>query len=433
MSLSYQRWPFLPTTAHSPDQSVQWWGNCFVRTAAIDNFLNSPGSAAIIGNAGSGKSTALAAYMREAAPRALKVLYPPQNWPHGPHPWVKGRGHVSQIMAATANELIKHLESEPQKFLKLHSLQQEFLFWLIHKHLRPRTLARFIFRLGRALEQEIERPHDIEDIYPSDTEEADVLGQISELIELTQAFSFNHIIILCDLNETDVISNLEDLTALFSSFDLMEQPGYAVRAAFPNVSAIRGLISTGVSGRLTLVRLDYAQPVIDEMIGRHLLVATNQQFDSFNRLASASVLKQAIQEIKVLYDHASVAGWLNWTETTLAVYAEQSATKPLTNAKQLAYNFYLRHAPLRLDTIEQGVWRGPQFLSLDRQPFDIMTKLFELRGRSSPDALAAIAGSPANLNTLISRLRKIVEPIKGRHLYIQNRRDQGYWLENFIV
>jgi DNA-binding response OmpR family regulator len=80
----------------------------------------------------------------------------------------------------------------------------------------------------------------------------------------------------------------------------------------------------------------------------------------------------------------------------------------------------------------QGVWRGPQFLPLDERPYEILKKLFDLKGRSDPNILLEIAGSGENLNTLISRLRREIEPVKGAKIYLQNRRDQGYWLENSV-
>ncbi len=62
-----------------------------------------------------------------------------------------------------------------------------------------------------------------------------------------------------------------------------------------------------------------------------------------------------------------------------------------------------------------------------------MKKLFDLRGQPAPDALYNIAGSVANLNTLANRLRNKIEPIKGKtNIYLHNRRDQGYWLENIL-
>ena len=93
--------------------------------------------------------------------------------------------------------------------------------------------------------------------------------------------------------------------------------------------------------------------------------------------------------------------------------------------------FYQRHVPLRLVPEQMGVWRGPQLLTLDRQPFELLRKLFDLQGQPAPEALLQIAGTQANLNTLIGRVRKIIEPIAKTNIYIQNKRDLGYWLENF--
>ncbi|HUM71536.1 MAG TPA: hypothetical protein PLK31_22140, partial [Chloroflexota bacterium] len=96
--------------------------------------------------------------------------------------------------------------------------------------------------------------------------------------------------------------------------------------------------------------------------------------------------------------------------------------------------YYKRHIHLRLDEKKQGLWRGPQFIPLENQPFEMMKMLFEKRGNPAPEALYQIAGSVANLNTIANRLRQKVEPIKGKtNVYLHNRRDQGYWLENFLI
>jgi DNA-binding response OmpR family regulator len=123
-------------------------------------------------------------------------------------------------------------------------------------------------------------------------------------------------------------------------------------------------------------------------------------------------------------------GWLQWAETLLA-----SAKSPASqqDPDEAACNYYQRHVPLRLDTTQTGVWRGPQLITLDQQPYEFLKKLFELRGRPAPDLLQDFAGSGANLNTLASRLRKQIEPLSNKNIYLQNRRDRGYWLENFAL
>jgi hypothetical protein len=90
----------------------------------------------------------------------------------------------------------------------------------------------------------------------------------------------------------------------------------------------------------------------------------------------------------------------------------------------------------------QGVWRGPEYIPLEKGLYDILRELFVLGGRPAPQTLSDMAGSSTNLNTLMSRLRVKIEPLSRseegdpptrRDLYIHNRRDLGYWLENFVA
>jgi len=43
-----------------------------------------------------------------------------------------------------------------------------------------------------------------------------------------------------------------------------------------------------------------------------------------------------------------------------------------------------------------------------------------------------LVASKNNLHTLASRLRKVIEPDPADKVYLKNRRDEGYWLENFV-
>jgi DNA-binding response OmpR family regulator len=156
------------------------------------------------------------------------------------------------------------------------------------------------------------------------------------------------------------------------------------------------------------------------------------EYDSLLGLVDTAILEHARKEIQAIYQQPTLAGWLNWVEASLATAVNSKCKLPLSDAKSITRTYYERHFPLRLMPDRQGVWRGPQFLPLDERPYEILKKLFDLKGRSDPNILLEIAGSGENLNTLISRLRREIEPVKGAKIYLQNRRDQGYWLENSV-
>ena len=433
LMMQYEPWPFLPANAFTPAQADRWWQACFLRTEAIRDFTAVSGSAILVGEAGSGKSVALQALLHETADSLLHVPYPVQNWPKGQRPWLPGRRHVSQLMAATANEIVKLLNQEPARIQQCHELLQEFLIWLVQNHLGRRALVRLLQQINRATKANIAIPEkdDVEDIYPSDEQTADVRGQIDELAELVQALGFDGVMITIDLNEQEASLSGQDLSELVR-LDLLENPGVMLRAVLPKSVVLQAQIENRVGGHLRIIPVYLSEEDITELVRRYLQAATGGEVSTLAELAGTAVLNRAQKELNTLYSAPTAAGWLHWTETILTQYMAQAKPVPLTDAKATALAYYQRHVPLRLVPEQMAVRRGPQLLSLDRQPFELLRTLFELQGQPAPDALLQIAGTQANLNTLIGRIRKIIEPIAKTNIYIHNRRDLGYWLENFV-
>jgi hypothetical protein len=431
--MQYEPWPFLPENAWMPDQAARWWQDCFLHTDAIRDFTAVSGSAILFGEAGSGKSVALKTMLHKTADTILHVPYPVQNWPNGGRPWLPGRRHVSQMMAATANEIVRLLKEEPSRFHACHELLQQFLIWLVQKHLGQRTLVRLLQQINRVTASQIHIPKrgDVEDIYPSDDHTADVRGQIDELAELVRALGYSSVMITIDLNEQEASLSGQDLSDLFR-LDLLENPGVLLRAVLPRRTVLQAQIENRVGGHLRLIPIYHSPEDIAQVVGRYLQAATGGTVSGLRELANRAVLDRATQEINTLYQAPTLAGWLHWTETVLTHYLAQDKLKLLTDGKALANAYYQRHVSLRLVPDQLAVWRGPQLLTLDKQPFELLRTLFELQGQPAPEALLRIAGSQANLNTLIGRIRKIIEPIPKTNIYIQNKRDLGYWLENFV-
>ncbi|MBE7530005.1 MAG: hypothetical protein HND44_07265 [Chloroflexi bacterium] len=436
MEHSYQRWPFLPPTMRTPEQNQQWWEHCFLPVLPVVNFAQAVGSTAVIGQQGNGKTTSLEFVIRQVGVQSLLVRYPVQNWPHSTRPKIPGKGHISQIMALVAAGVVHVLEMEPQRVTAVQNnpLQQEFFCWLVEKYLGRRNLVRLAYRLQQTSQAVLPVPEQFKEVYASDEDDADVWGQIGESADLVQALGFERIVLLIDLNVTEMSDHLTDLTSLFSRLDLLEHPGWSVRAALPQTDITRQQVLPAVNGRLHPIRLEYTNEEMQTIVSRHLQAATDGRVNSLVEVADTAVLARARQELKALYGLETLTGWLNWAETMLHLGAVgcEFDDDTLSEADKATLTFFKRHVLLRLDKEMKGVWRGPQFISLEGQPYELMKKLFGARGRPSPDAIFEVAGSTANLNTLANRLRERVEPLKGKtNIYIQNRRDQGYWLENF--
>lgn len=405
---------------------------------AIDSLAQGDGSIALTGNKGDGKSTAVAYFRRENHQNILVLHYNPIHWPCGERPKVPDENHVSQIMALAATDIASLLESPPimAAAASLNPLQREFLCWLIEKYLGRRTLIRLTYRLQNEAHVALAPPEQFEDLYPSTSLAADIWGQIGELGELAQALGFSQIALSLDLSDYEISTHLQDLVDLLTHLDLLEHPNWIIRATLPNMDIIRNQILNQTNGRLYSLRLEHDESRQGDIVKKHLNLATDGRVTQFTDLAETAVLDRAFEEINTLYGLNALAGQLNWAETLLYTHENgcQVEDEKLTAVDAKVITFYKRHILLRLDKEKQGVWRGPQFISLENQPFELMKKLFELRGQPAPEALYDVAGSVANLNTLANRIRNKIEPVKGKtNVFLQNRRDQGYWLENAIL
>lgn len=436
MNLTYQTWPFSSVQTLPPDQQERWWQECFVLTPAVQRFVTIPHSAAIVGGPGSGKSTALAFLKREIGQRVLLLDYLPQRWPGGGHPLAPGHGHLAQMMGLTADALLKQWQARPDSFPHLDEWQRDFLYWLVEKHLGRKALVLLARHLQQKADLTLDVPQSAPDLYALDSQQtAEVRGQISELVDLSQALGYSQIAFLIDLNQMEAARLVDDLGLLFGWLDLMENPGFTLRAALPEDSVRQAHIAERSGGRVTLIGLNYTEAEARQIAEQCLGLATEGQTSSLLTLANEELLARVGREVEMLYGEPAVAGWLHWTDTLLRQFATQPGGTPLTETKKLVADYYRRHVPLRLEPDTQYVWRGPQRLSLDRQPFEALKKLHDLRGQrgfETTRALLEIAGTPSNLNTLMSRVRQAVEPVKGEEIYVSNSRDLGYWLENSI-
>lgn len=427
MSIQYHRWPFMPVAALTPEQADIWWRDCFVPLPAMPTWQSAAPAVAVVGGAGSGKSTAVAWMRRALDPNALVIAYDTENWARLTQAGIARSGNtlLAQIFAQVSLELIRRLDEQPDRAAALthNPFAAEFLTWLLDAHLERRTFLRFRHRLAQSLA--------LPDLLP---EKADLQlayngATLTELLETTQELGFSRVMLFLDLNEQWAEANLADLALLFQVIPLLEQQGLLVRAALPESSLEKGNLALRAAGRLQLARLYFDEAACCQIVQRCLRVATDGRFDSLEMLADTAVLQQARAEIEKLYGGQALAGWLHWAETLLAIYDGA----PSQDVREAVYHYYSRHVPLRLATDRQGAWRGPQFVPLEQRPFELLNVLFQLKGRPSPEELIYVAGnSQQNLNTLASRLRKALEPIPEKSVYIQNTRASGYWLECFL-
>lgn len=433
MSTLYEKWP-LPGHQRSPEQAERWWQECFVRTQAIDSFLGMTHAAAIVGYPGTGKTTALELLAREERGRALLLNYPLSRWPCGKTPLKPDEGHISQIMSAAAVQIHDFIIQQPELYIQLNPLQQEFLFWLIGTGINLRTLQRFVFLLNHKTGQNISPFHQLPTLYPVTPTALDIRSQISELTEMINVWQMDKIFLLIDIRELELSRYPAEIQNFLHWSDLLEQPDFIIRLALPLSAITKHHIIKRDNGRINIVDCEYTDDEIVVILHRIFQTVTNNPQTSLQEFITPDLTLPIREEIIQLYGISAVAGWLNWLEILLFESTRPIPIEADSRLELLRYHYYQHHVQLAFDPYQQGVWRGPQFLSLEKQPYEFLKKLFELRGQSSPDELYELAGSQANLNTLTSRIRKQIEPLGSKkEIYLHNRRDLGYWLENFIT
>lgn len=433
MNNLFAKWP-LPGHQRSLEQNEQWWQECFVRTQVIDSFLGMTHAAAIVGHPGTGKTTALELLAREERGRALLLNYPLNRWPCGKTPLKPGEGHISQIMSAAAIQIHDLISQQPDLYVQLNSMQQEFLLWLIGDGLGLRTLQRFILMLNNKTKQSITIARRLPILYPGEPTALDIHSQISELVEMINVWQMEKIFLLIDIRELELSRFSNEIQAFLHWSDLLEQPDFIIRLALPLSAITKHHIIKRDNGRINIIDCEYTDDEIIVILHRIFQTLTNNPQTRLQEFITPDLTLPIREEIIQLYGTSAVAGWLNWLEILLFESTRPTPIEADSRLELLRYHYYQHHVRLAFDPYQQGVWRGPQFLSLEKQPYEFLKKLFELRGQSSPDELYELAGSQANLNTLTSRIRKQIEPLGSKkEIYLHNRRDLGYWLENFTI
>jgi hypothetical protein len=394
-----------------------------------------PHSVIISGGSGSGKSTALQALEKQETGRWLIFRYPIERWPGEPYAWASGYQHLGQMMACAAMTLKDFITHHPHKIEALSDTNLEFLRWLIEKYSTARAFRRWADDLNQtALLNLLKQP--FEDIYLTDTALADVQGQIEELIMVSRRFGFAGVVVVVDVNSAETINEtiLEKMTSLFGWLTPHQFEGFAIKAGLPERVVEKAKLVDRSRGRISFASLRWSSESCHEVCSRHLQAATKNKLKDLSELASKELLTALETSIIPAHGTPQPQAWLRLTLKLLESYLKSGQPLSLAHHSDLIRDYFVNYVPLRFDKERQGVWRGVEFIPLDEQPFSFLEILWQYRdGRYANEALLRdVAISQANLNTLASRLRKKIEPIPDRPIYLLNSRSQGYILENVI-
>jgi hypothetical protein len=98
---------------------------------------------------------------------------------------------------------------------------------------------------------------------------------------------------------------------------------------------------------------------------------------------------------------------------------------------------YRHYAPLRYypQVSSSQIWRGASRIALDEAQVAVFQALWRhgrTRSYASKEELVALAGSPTNLDKIISRIRKKLEPVPGTEIYLHRTQSLGTRLEHCL-
>ena len=434
--LAYASWPFRPLQERSLEENERWWQHCYLPGGAIASLQNEAHWCVLAGGPGSGKSVALAALKRAEAGKSFIVEYPADRWLGAKRAWVPEGNHLAQIMAQAGMLVSKTLAAAPKSTANLTDLQRGFVRWLLQKFNGSRAFDRWVDGLTPDLAAPFKRVP-FSDIYPT-TDARDAHGQIDELINLIRRIGYQRVLVVFDLGLADGEANLAQLRELYGRDELMDHPGFAIVAALPaSIMAAAGIVQAA-QGRLSVTHLNWDAAQLRTMVGQHLRAALDRPALELEDFAEDGLWVKIEKLLLGEYEAYSPSGWVAMAETLAYLVGSRNRrlSPPLKSGQfsNIGREFFGRHMPLRLDMAKHGIWRGPKFIVLTDQPLALLERLYIGAGQPiSSEELREVSGSPGNLYSITTRLRKQIEPFPDKPIYVHSSRGEGgYWLEHFI-
>jgi len=434
---------FTAVATMPPDLWQLWRARCYLESD-VDLLLADPVRSIVISTySGCGITTSLA--MLHAA-KLLVFPYNPDQWPGQPQAFTGDESHFGQWMAHFADAVIEQLGARPEQLSHLSAYQHQFLLWLLGRY------------LGRR--QKIVWQSQLESLLPSQAWEAlaaiianepidygdsvaDLKYQIHECVAVARCLGWEGIFASIDVGWWDWFDRTPESRArleaqvrtLLTTLAPLEVPHFGVKLGM----AVRILPPQEVD-RLTRSRI---KPMIypatyrwslDQLqqICRHMLMLAGEELGLALAVPPPELWQLLESDINSIWTrpcpataHALASVWLNLAEQRLVGDSL---------IHELRSGLYRHAAPLRRDPRpgSQVVYRGQSALHLDDMPFRVFNMLWQHRGNpASNDALLSVAGTKANLDKLISRLREQIEPLyrSGTMIYLQRRQSSGTWLD----
>jgi hypothetical protein len=434
-------WPFAP--AMSSEQQQRWLDTCYVKTNIDELFADPARSIVVLTHSGCGVTTSLA---RLNSYGLFCFQYNPDQWPGQPQAFTDDTDHFSQWMAHIAYSFTEKLRIHPDLLDRLAVEHHEFLIWLMRRFLNPRRSRNWLQYLKQHLPDDMwQALNSALDILPEQmygNTVAELFGQIDECLMIAKQLGWKGIYASIDIHWSDWISRSskdreilkKGIQQLLATLTPLQRPGFGFKMGLPqrllSVHDVREL----TRGRATVAQYEWGYQDLSHIATQLIGLADENPTEDAARLAP-DTWTMLDTDLTSIWDQPGPAAAIAVARQYLLLSTESASSKE--NMALLRQNLYRSSAKLYLDhdLTQRQVWRGMTPLTLEETPFHVFEVLWRHQGTSvSNETLIDIAGTKMNLDKIISRIRKAVEPFyeQGIYLYVQRRPSSGTWLDKEV-
>jgi hypothetical protein len=440
---SAQLWPLQPFDMMTPDQQQRWFEKCYMRSSVDDLLADPQRSTVVVTTPGCGISTSLALLMSQGL---LTFPYGLDQWPGEQHAFTYAPDHFSQMMAHVAHVFIERFKASPGQLTQCSPLTHEFLAWMVRRYLGARQgqlWLRFLEQqTNEQLQQAIERVRAStgQELYTNDTV-GDIYSQIDECLDLARTLGWEGIYAVVDIPIMNWIERtpdkrldlLDKAKRLLTSLTPLQRPGFGFKIGVSaNLLSVQDA-QVLLRNRATITTFAWKEHELRAIMQRCLSLSAYQSI-SLDTLLPHNWWDLTQEDMRSIWGVPGPSGILALLQEALEQY--NVAPQVVADARwfTIRQNLYRHYAPLRCnpDDEERVVWRGTIAIPLDEQQWRLFTTVWKHHGSFvSNEALLDIAGSRANLDQIVSRVRQAIEPMmKSRtYLYLFRTTSNGTWLD----
>lgn len=440
------------------EHEADWLDQVFVEPTDFET-VTGMRSTVVFGAGGSGKTAlrlALQAHLAQADQplRHLVVHWQPALPVTQPAMSQAVQTWLTQLLDVCALALLRHIGTWPETFVGAPEWTQETVVWFVNKYLRGDP-SLHLSRLEELCPPEgVTILRELTTRPPRPVLYADVpeTRVITELVNALQRMGVAGVWVVIDGLEPWVDADAGQLTQMLKAFlatlTLFEEPGFVLKLMLPTEIEPTIAGSGGiVRRRLDVYRLEWTPERLTRLLERRLALVCGRTQCTLADLCTAPDLLAWLKS----YGGRLPRGWLELLRPLVETYLARGAQQPLTQSDWLVLQ--QRHPPrLSLNALTQQVFLGYGEVT-DMQPgiYKILCYLYTHRSRlctRSELFYKAYRGleyepqaaddpgweSPRDwssvIDTLLWRLRKVIEPDPKHPVYIISKRGQGVRLEH---